>query len=241
MILEELANDVIRLIPTARYYPLHLQLLRSLLLLIQRTGTYLSLAPFLIPIVSSSLTATSASAKSKGASLRPLEMGLHIRAPAQYLKTRSYGESTCEEALFILGSWAECVQGSVAYPEIVFPGVLILKKALKKSHNSGKNSGNGKIVTMTKTLIERIEDGVQWVTTRRDNVVFAPGNQTEVEKWERDAKVDESPMGKYMRVQRKAREKKQALLDKVFTSHFFGSQKLTSKSLSGSTRRPRNH
>lgn len=212
---------MIRLIPTARYYPLHLQLLRSLLHLIQRTGTYLSLAPFLIPIIASSLSPASSSSKSKASTLRPLDVTLHIRAPAQYLKTRSYAESTAEEALFILGSWAECVQGSVAFPEVVFPAILALKKALKKSHGSGKNSANGKIVTLVKTLVERIEEGVRWVTTRRDNVVFAPANQNEVERWERDVKVEETPVGKYMRVQRKAREKKQALLDKVSIS--FGS------------------
>lgn len=145
-------------------------------------------------------------------------MSLHIRAPAQYLKTRSYAESTSEEALFLLGSWAECTQGSVAFPEIVFPAVLALKKALKKSHGSGKNGVNGKTVVAVKTLIERIDEGTRWVTSQRDNLVFAPSNQDQVERWERNVRVDESPVGKYMRVQRKAREKKQALLDKVRSS-----------------------
>ncbi|KAF8317898.1 Noc2-domain-containing protein [Clavulina sp. PMI_390] len=207
----------IKLIPTARYYPLHLQLLRSLLHIIQRTGTYLSLAPFLVPIITASLSPSSSSAKPKSAALRPLDMTLHIRAPAQYLKTKSYAESTAEEALFVLGSWAECVQGSVAFPEVVLPAVLALRKALKKAHSSGggKGAANGKIVSMVKTLVERIEEGSKWVSSKRDNVTFAPANQTQVQRWESEVKVEETPVGKYMRVQRKTREKKQAMLEKA--------------------------
>jgi len=68
---------------------------------------------------------------------------------------------------------------------------------------------------MVKVLLERIEEGVKWVSVQRDNIAFALANQSEVEKWERGLKIEDSPIGKYMRVQRKARGKKQALLSKV--------------------------
>lgn len=142
-------------------------------------------------------------------------MTLHIRAPSQYLNTRVYAESVCEEALFLFGSWVECVQGSIAFPEIIFPSTIGLRKSLKKPSNSRKHNPNSKIVAMVKPLLERIEEGVKWVSSRRDNVVFAPANQSAVEKWERGLKIEDSPIGKYMRIQRKIREKKQALLHKV--------------------------
>jgi len=68
---------------------------------------------------------------------------------------------------------------------------------------------------VVKVLLERIEESVKWVSVRRDNIAFAPANQSEVEKWERGLKMEDSPIGKYMRVQRKTREKKQALLSKA--------------------------
>ena len=107
------------------------------------------------------------------------------------------------------------MQGSVAFPEIIFPSIITLKRALKKSYSPGKHNGNSKIVTMVKVFLERVEEAVKWVSRQRDNVVFAPANQVEVEKWERGLNIGDSPIGKYMRVQRKAREKKQALLSKV--------------------------
>jgi nucleolar complex protein 2 len=107
------------------------------------------------------------------------------------------------------------MQGSIAFPEIILPSIIALRKSLKKSFNTGKHSASSKIVGMVKILLERIEEGVKWVSVRRDNIAFAPANQSEVEKWERGLKMEDSPIGKYMRVQRKTREKKQALLSKV--------------------------
>lgn len=214
-----------RLIPTARYYPLHLQLIRSLVHLIQRTRTYLNLTPFLLPIITSALSPSSSSARPKTA-LRHLDVTLHIRAPSQYLKTRVYTESAVEEALFLYGSWAECVQGSVAFPEIVLPGVVAIRRALKKaSHpasnghgkSKGKSGGNPKVSQQIKALLEKIEEGSKWVSTRRDKVPFAPGMTTQVERWETEtqAKLEETPVGKWMKLQRKTREKKLATLEKA--------------------------
>ena len=102
------------------------------------------------------------------------------------------------------------MQSSVAFPEIVLPLLVMLKKSLKKSNG-------GKPVALVKTLVERIEEGVRWVGTRRETVTFAPGMSEEVERWEKNVKIEETPLGKWMRVQRKSREKKQALVDKVRT------------------------
>jgi len=195
----------IRLIPTPRYHPFHLQLIRSLVHLIRHTHTYLNLSPLLLPIITAS---TSPSSRPKPSTLRPLDLPLHIRAPAQYLKTRVYAESTCEEAVFLLGTWCESVQGSVAFPEMMLPLIVVLKKCLKKSVG-GKPTG------FVKTLVERIEEGTKWVGAKRESVTFAPGMRDDVDRWERNVKVEESPVGKWMRVQRKTREKKQALVEKA--------------------------
>lgn len=144
-------------------------------------------------------------------------MTLHIRAPAQYLKTRSYAESIVDEALFVLGSWAESCVGSIAFPETVFPVLLALRKSLKKASSGKSGKANSKLISQTKTLLERIEESVKWTTSRRDTVSFAPVHTDEIERWERDVreKVGDTPIGKYMRVLRKAREKRLALLEKV--------------------------
>jgi len=105
------------------------------------------------------------------------------------------------------------MQGSVAFPEVIFPAVVALKKVMKKA-SQGKNK-NIKVIQMLKTFLERVDEGAAWVSTQRDKLTFAPGDVKDVERWEQSVKVDESPVGKWMKVQRKAREKKRLLLEKA--------------------------
>jgi nucleolar complex protein 2 len=159
-------------------------------------------------------TAVSPTGRPKPSTLRPLDLHVHIRVPAQYLKTRVYLEGYCEEAVFLLAEWCESVQGSIAFPEVTVPLTVVLRKCVKKA---GSNA-SGKVVATVKGLIERIEDGSKWVLARREGVKFAPGMMDEVDNWENDINLEETPFGKWLKVLRKAREKKRQLVEKVCPS-----------------------
>ncbi|KAH7909312.1 Noc2-domain-containing protein [Hygrophoropsis aurantiaca] len=202
-----------RLISNSRSFPFHLHIVRSLLHLIRHTRVYIPLSPYLLPILTSTLTSTG---KPKSSTLRPLDFNTSIRAPAQYLKTRIYAEGIIEETTFILAEWlaSPAVQGSVAFPEIIVPIIVVLRKTLKSGKGKAKIA-LGKEVGTIKLLIERIEESSRWVEQRRKGILFAPGKITEVEQWEADINVEEAPLGKYVKVQRKAREKRKTLEDKA--------------------------
>lgn len=121
-----------------------------------------------------------------------------------------------EETAYLLAEWlaSKAVQGSVAFPELVVPLVVVLRKALKAAKSSGKNS-SGKDVGVVKGLVERIEESGKWVEQKRKAITFAPGMLAEVEDWESRVKVEESPLGKYVKVQKKTREKRRLLVEKV--------------------------
>ena len=155
----------------------------------------------------------------KSSTLRPLDLDSHIRVPQQYAKTRILYEGLLEESSYLLAEWlaTEAVHGSVAFPEIVVPILVQLRKSLKDAKSvqgSGKNQG------VVKILLERIEESARWVEGRRNNVTFAPGNTENVDEWERDLKtrVTDSPLSKFVRIQKKARENRQKLVEKVFIS-----------------------
>lgn len=104
------------------------------------------------------------------------------------------------------------VHGSIAFPEMVVPLVTMLRKAMKEAKSSpwkAKEAGTAKI------LIERIEESSKWTEQKRKGVAFTPSRMTEVEIWENDIKLDETPLGRYVKVQRKAREKRRKLVEKV--------------------------
>ncbi len=66
-------------------------------------------------------------------------------------------------------------------------------------------------------LVERTEESVRWTEQRRKDVKLAPSMISAVESWERDSKtkVGDSPLGKYVKVQRKAKEKQRKMIQKV--------------------------
>lgn len=207
-------NTSCRLISNARSYPLHLHIARSILHLSRHTNTYIPLAPYLLPIISSQLTS---SGKYKPSTLHPLDFESNIRVPAQYLKTRVYAEGLVEEATFTLAEWliSPPVHGSIAFPEITVPIVVSLRKTLKSAKSKQGKGGMAKEVGIVKGLVERIEESAAWMTKKRSGVNFGPGRLSEVETWEANLRVEESPLAKYVQVQRKARTKRRHLVDKV--------------------------
>lgn len=181
--------------------------------LTRHTRTYIPLAPYLLPVISSTLTA---SGKPKSSTLRPLEMETHIRAPAQYIKTRVYVAGLVEETIFILAEWLSSgtVHRNVAFPELVVPIVVALRRTLKNSKEIGKEAG------MVKSLVERVEESAKWIDQLRAGLNFGPGKMGEVEQWESNVKIEESPLGKYLKVQQKTREKRKRMIDKVRISPY---------------------
>ncbi|KAI0085594.1 Noc2-domain-containing protein [Irpex rosettiformis] len=208
--LVQVTLGAIKLIPNARSYPYHLQLTRSLLHIIQHTYTYIPLAPTLLPILTHPLTSSS----SKASTLRPLDFETNLRAPQQYLKTRVYAEGLTEESSFLLAEYLTSapVHASIGFPELVVPIVAALRRSLKVA---SKSKGKGKEVGTVKTLVEHIEESAKWIEDKRRGVSFAPGKLQDVQRWEGEVNIAESPLGKYVRVLRKTREKRRKLVEKA--------------------------
>ncbi|KAG6890208.1 hypothetical protein C0995_010219 [Termitomyces sp. Mi166 len=214
--LVQVCLGAIKLISTSRFYPFHLHIIRSLLHLTKRTDTYIPLSPYLVPILTTILAPTS---RPKSSTLRPLDFEVQIRAPQQYVRTRVYYEGVLEESAYLLTEWlaSPTVQGSISFPEIVVPLVVLLRKALKAARSGSSGSSSGKDQGVVKVLVERIEESAKWVEQRRKSVSFSPGQFKEVESWERELrdKIEDSPLGKYLKVQKKLREKRRKLVEKA--------------------------
>lgn len=184
--------------PNPRSFPLHLQLMRSLLRLIRQTGTYVPIFPPLLPILNSVLS----SSKPKSSMLAPLDLDLCITAPAPYVRTRIYAETLADEAVFVLAEWCHAHQASVAFPEITFPIVTALRKLVKGSQGAG-HKGVGSV----KTLVEKLEAAAKWTEAARANVDFGPGQRDKVLRWEKEREVAGSPLDVWLKTLRKTREK----------------------------------
>ena len=75
--------------------------------------------------------------------------------------------------------------------------------------------GTQKDVGVVKGLVERVEESAKWMEDKRNGVSFGPGRLADVEMWEANLGIEDSPLGRYVKVQRKARMKRKDVVDKV--------------------------
>ncbi|EKM76219.1 hypothetical protein AGABI1DRAFT_122794 [Agaricus bisporus var. burnettii JB137-S8] len=212
----QVAFGAIKLIPNSRSYPFHLQILRSIISLTKHTSIYVPVAPYVVPIIASII---SPSSKPKSSTLKSLDFETQIRVPQQYVKTRVYFEGLAEEATYLLAEWlaSPTVHGSIGFPEVTVPIVIQLRRSLKAAKSNSAASGTAKEQNIVRTFLERLEESAKWVENLRKNVTFAPGKMHAVEQWEKSLRDQskEAPLGKYLKVQLKAREKRRKLLEKA--------------------------
>ncbi|KAH9929483.1 Noc2-domain-containing protein [Fomitopsis serialis] len=196
----QVSLGAMKLIRNSRSFPFHFHIIRSILHLTEHTRTYVPLVPSLLPILTSTM---SSSSKPKASTLRHFDFDTNIRAP-----------NNISRHAYLLAEYLASgpVHASIAFPETVVPLVMMLRKAIKGAKAS---PWKAKEAGVAKVLAERIEESSKWAEQKRKGVAFTPSRMTEVEAWENSVKVYESPLGRYVKVQRKAREKRRKLVEKA--------------------------
>lgn len=165
------------------------------------------LSPFLLEILDS---AEFRRTKPKNSTLKPLDLEYSIRAPAAYPKTRTFQETLGDELVFILGEYHAAMSTNIAFPEIALPVILSIRRHIKR-----QTAGSPKVQAQLKTLVEKLEATRTWVETKRRNVSFAPNDRAEVDRFLQDVEIDKSPVGSWMKIQKKVRDGKRREVEKA--------------------------
>lgn len=215
--LVQVTIGALRLIPTATYFPLRFQLIRSLLRISLATNTYIPLAAPLYEVLASAEMRK----PPKPSTLKPLDFATTIRAPKAYLRTRTYQDGVAEQVQELLAEFFYLWSKSVAFPELALPVVIMLRRWLKdatrRSGAAGKSTKGGnknqKVNSALQLLVQKLEANSTWIETRRAKVEFAPGNRKEVEAFLSEVKREETPLGAYVVGQRKSRAEKAKVLE----------------------------
>ncbi|GAA5966728.1 hypothetical protein JCM21900_004773 [Sporobolomyces salmonicolor] len=200
----QVALGAIRLVPTSRYYPLRFHLIRSLLRIVQRTGTYIPLASSLFEILDS----PELTKRLKPSTLKPLDWDYYLKCPAAYQRTRVYSDALVEELVYLLTEFYGALSTSIAFPELALPAVVSLKRHAKKT-------GQAKLASLIKTLVDKLESNSRWIEERRDKVEFAPNKRDKVERFLQGEDLVKTPMGTHLKLQRKVKEAKRATLERA--------------------------
>ena len=224
--LVQITLGALRLIPTPTYFPLRFHLTRTLLRLSLATNTYIPLAPSLLEV----LTSPELSKPPKPSTLKPLDFNTTLHAPKAYLRTRVYQDSLGVEISSLLTEFFACWAKHIAFPELVIPPAVQLKRWLKSASSTptrgkpatalgptpttkGKGNKNSKLNASIALIVQKLELNARWVEEHRRTVSFAPSDREGVENFLKDVRMEDTPLGAFLAGQRAQREER----DKVLT------------------------
>lgn len=205
----QITIGAMRLIPTASYFPLRFQLIRTLLRLSRATGTYIPFASALLEV----LNMAEMRKPPKTSTLKPLDFNTSIRAPKSYLRTRIYQDGVGEQVAELLSEFFVLWSKHIAFPELSVPIVVMLKRWLKQASARTGGNKNTKVNQMILLLVQKVEANARWVEERRANVTYTPRNRAEVESFLKDVSWEATPLGAFVKMQRTLREERAAILE----------------------------
>ena len=221
--LVQITLGALRLIPTPTYFPLRFHLTRSLLRISRTTSTYIPLAPALLEVLSS----PDLSKPPKPSTLPPLDFSIALRAPKSYLRTRIYQDGLGQQVQELLAEFFACWAKHIAFPELIIPPTVALKRWLKiasstptaKGNNkssaaskAGKGNKNAKVNSSIVLLLQKLSANAQYVEGKRAAVNFGPSDRQGVDNFLRDVPVEETPLGAFVDGMRRQREEKERVL-----------------------------
>ncbi|KAK8180834.1 Noc2p family-domain-containing protein [Phyllosticta citribraziliensis] len=198
-----------RLIPTAQYFPLRFQLVRSIFRISLATSTYVSVAPALLEVLNSA----EMKKPPKPSTLKALDFATSTRAAKSYLRTRVYQDGVGEQVGELLSEFFVLWAKNIAFPELALPVIVMLKRWLKDVGNKTSGNKNGKVNTVIGLVVQKLEANSRWIEERRSKVDFAPNNRAGVEGFLKETEWEKTPLGAYVATQRKLREQKEKLLE----------------------------
>ena len=222
--LVQITLGALRLIPTPIYFPLRFHLTRSLLRLSRTTNTYIPLAPALLEVLSS----PELSKKPNPSTLPPLDFAIVLRAPKSYLRTRVYQDGLGHQSQDLLAEFFGCWAKSIAFPELVIPPSVTIKRWLKAASSApsrgdrqatanvareGKGNKNSKLNASIALLLQKLSANAQYIEEHRARVSFGPSDREGVDGFLREVAIEETPLGAFVEGLRKQKEEREGLME----------------------------
>ena len=192
---------VIKLVPTAQFFPLRFHLIKALNRLASKTNTYIPIAPLIFEV----FEASDMKKRPNPSTAKPMEFDHAIRAKPEYLKGKVYQDQVGEIAIELLLDFYAINSTSIAFPELALPATIYMKRYTKKTKNA-------KLGRAMSAVIERLTANSKYIEQLREKVSFDPKNIRALETFGSDLEIDKTPLGGYVKTQRKMMEEQRRLI-----------------------------
>ncbi|KAG0089272.1 Nucleolar Complex 2 protein [Podila epicladia] len=184
--LVQVSLGALRLIPTSTYFPLRFQIVRNLIQVVENTGTFIPLAPFLFEV----LEGGEMKRAGRKGTLKPLEWDLGFKCSKDYKGSRVYQDGVGEQVYELMTEYYSLFSTSISFPELVIPAIVQLKRFIKKSS----------LVKLTKQfagLVEKLEQNARFIEQERAKADFSPSDAAGVSSFLRHQDKEKTPLGSY--------------------------------------------
>nr|XP_011436218.2 nucleolar complex protein 2 homolog [Crassostrea gigas] len=185
----------IKLIPTARYYPLRFHLVRALNRLSKATDTYIPVLPLILEV----LEQTDFNKRHKTVSLKPFNFACILKFSKAQLQEKAFKDGLIDQLYELLLEQLHVHASSVGFPELVLPGIIQLRDFLKKCKVAN-------YCKQIKQIVDKVDDNTKFINNRRKSANIKLSDTKAVAAWERECREAGTPLDKFYNNWRKLRD-----------------------------------
>ena len=185
--LTQVTFGVMKLNPSVKFLPLRLHCIRALNILGEATNTYI---PLLSPTIDV-LTLVNFKKPFPSTSVKPLNFACMLKLSKKQLKERSLQDGAMDQIYDMIVEHCGVLSHTIAFPELVIPAVVRMKKFLKTTSAS-------RFIKLVKQMLALIQENSSFIEAKRKSVAFGVSDLPAVERWEAGVKEKGTPLQKYL-------------------------------------------
>ncbi|XP_035898562.1 nucleolar complex protein 2 homolog [Anopheles stephensi] len=177
---------VIKLIPSAQYFPLRFHCCRILIQLNAKTNIYIPVLPLLVEV----LRSHSFNEHHKKLSMRPVNLTCLLRLSQANIQENAFKDAVIDQIYELVLEFAANESASVGFPEIILPIVLQLRQYTKTTKQY-------KYSRKMKQLSDKLMENYEFIEKLRSKMDIPLKETERIRAWEETVRADETPLMKF--------------------------------------------